>query len=72
MKFTQNQLLDWRDYEEVRWSGEFNMDTYQGRKATGLTKEKYKFVKDNYIELKEKALTTIQTATTNNKFFKLK
>ena len=55
MNFTQEQLDNWRDYEEVRQSGTWNMYAPQARAATGLTKEEYSFVMHNYSELKEAA-----------------
>ena len=52
-QFTKKQLLDYRDYESVRQEGKYNMFDPNARALTGLTKEEYRFVMNNYSELKE-------------------
>jgi hypothetical protein len=54
-KFTEQQIKDWYEYEEVRLSGLYNMYSPQARELTGLDKESYLFVMRNYSELKEQA-----------------
>lgn len=53
MRFTDQQLDDWRRYERVRKSGKFNMYFPQARAATGLPRERYMAVMMAYCELKE-------------------
>ena len=50
--FTNNQIANWMIYEEVRLSGDYNMFDQRAREMTGLDKEEYYFVMDNYTELK--------------------
>ena len=54
-KFTQKQISDFQDYEEVRAEGRFNMFDKNARISTGLTEEEYRFVIKNYSELKAQA-----------------
>lgn len=51
--FTDQDIFDWREYENVRASGAFNMWMPQAREATGLTRERYLFVMENFTALKE-------------------
>lgn len=53
--FTTEDLIDFKDYEEVRLSGRYNMFDPRARRATGLSSERYCFVMKNYSELKEAA-----------------
>ena len=52
MKFTKQQLEDWRKYEKVRLSGKFNMYFPGAQKASGLSEKRYSFCLVNYSELK--------------------
>lgn len=51
-QFTAQQLADFREYEEVRQMGALNMFSPQAREATGLSREAYLFVMENYSELR--------------------
>jgi len=55
MKFTHLQLVNWRAYEEVRSSGDYNMISPDAVIASGLSKEDYFFSLKNYTELKQEA-----------------
>lgn len=55
MDFTEDQLSDWRKFEEVRKGGKWNMYDPQARAATGLTGDEYSFVMRNYSKLKAAA-----------------
>lgn len=52
MGFTEEQIQNWQIYEHVRKSGWFNMFTSDARRATGLHKDEYLFVMENYDGLK--------------------
>lgn len=52
MKFTKKQLENFKKYEKVRSGGKYNMFDKKAIIATGLTKEEYLFVMNNYMELK--------------------
>jgi hypothetical protein len=51
--FTKNQIEQYKSYEIVRKSGSYNMFDSRARLASGLTKDEYLFVMENYSELKE-------------------
>lgn len=53
MKFTQQQLRDWKMYERVRLSGRYNMFDPRARKMSGLDSEAYQFTLSNYVELRD-------------------
>lgn len=53
--FTKNQIEQYKSYEIVRNSGEYNMFDTRARLASGLTKDQYLFVMNNYSELREAA-----------------
>lgn len=50
-KFTPQQLKHWQRYEKVRAKGRWNMFDHAARLATGLDREEYLFVMQNYEEL---------------------
>lgn len=52
MKFTSQQLADFKAYEDVRSEGRFNMFDENARILTGLSKEEYLFVMKNYVHLR--------------------
>jgi len=51
--YTQQQINNFRAYEFVRSSGHYNMFSAEARLSSGLTKEEYIFVMENYSELLE-------------------
>lgn len=53
MSFAKRQLNQFKSYERVRKDGHYNMFDSRARLATGLTKDEYLFVMENYSELKE-------------------
>ena len=53
MNYTKRQIHHFRSYEMIRSSGVYNMFSAQARLASGLTKDEYTFVMENYTELKE-------------------
>ena len=56
MKFTQQQIANWRYYEEVRASGHYIMFDPRARLETGLNTGDYAFVMDNYSALRTQAI----------------
>lgn len=61
--FTAQQLDDWRAYEMVRKGGRYNMICDpRAREATGLERDEYLFVLENFSELKEAAARTAAQA----------
>jgi len=55
MKFTQEQLDNWRAYEDVRVGGRYNMFDLRAQKASGLTQREYVFVMEHFNALKQEA-----------------
>ena len=53
--FTKKQINNYKSYEIIRKSGAYNMFSPQARLSTGLTKDEYLFVMENYSELKNAA-----------------
>lgn len=51
-KFTPEQINWYKEYEQVRSYGLYNMFSNDARTATGLTKDQYTFVMKNYTELR--------------------
>lgn len=51
--FTVKQINNFKSYEIVRKSGAYNMFSPQARLSTGLTKDEYLFVMENYSDLKD-------------------
>lgn len=54
-KFTNEEIENWRAYEEVRASGAYNMFDPRARQLTGLSRADYGFAMDNYSALKAQA-----------------
>ena len=49
--FTEKQLADFRAFNEVQNSRTYNMMSHQARMATGLSKDAFFFVIENYMAL---------------------
>jgi hypothetical protein len=51
--YSQRQINNFRAYEMIRSSGEYNMFSSQARLASCLSKEDYTYVMENYSALKD-------------------
>ena len=51
--FTKKEINNYKSYESVRKSGAYNMFDSRAHLSSGLTKEEYLFVMENYSALKE-------------------
>ena len=51
--FTKKEINNYKSYEIIRKSGAYNMFDSRARLSSGLTKEEYLFVMENYSALKE-------------------
>lgn len=49
--FTETQLNNFKKYVKVQKAGRYNMFSSMAQQATGLSKEDYLFVIENYTEL---------------------
>jgi len=54
--FTSTQIENWKKFEKVRSRGKYNMLMPQARTSTGLDKDDYLFVIENFDALKKQAL----------------
>lgn len=57
-QFTQQQIEDFKAYDEVRQEGRYNMMSPQAQQLTGLDRNRYLFVLRNYVELAQAAGVT--------------
>jgi len=55
-KFTKEQIDNWRDFEDIRLEGRFNMLTSQARQLSSMDKNEWAFCIKNYSELKQAAI----------------
>jgi hypothetical protein len=53
--FNKSEINNYKAYEIIRKTGAYNMFSPQARLSTGLTKDEYLFVMENYSELKDAA-----------------
>lgn len=54
--FSKEELDDFERYIKVQKSGKYNMFNPRARQQTGLTKERFLFVIENYSNMKTKYL----------------
>jgi hypothetical protein len=55
MNYTEQEIKNWRRYEEVRSEGLYNMINRDAQEATGLSRGDYFFTLRNYSGLKAAA-----------------
>ena len=55
MKYTDQQLQNWRIYEGIRESGMFNMFDSRARQMTNMSKSEWVFCMEHYNDLKKHA-----------------
>lgn len=55
-KHTPTQIENWKEYEEVRLEGKFNMLDPNARAITGMSKKDYFYCVWNYTSLKKQAI----------------
>lgn len=55
MKYTQQQLDNWREYESIRASGEFNMFDPRARRMSEMSVSEWVFCMEHYADLREHA-----------------
>lgn len=58
IKFTEQDIADFKAYDEVRQEGRYNMMSRQAQDMTGLDRDRYLFVLRNYVELAQAAEQT--------------
>ena len=60
MRHTKQQIEDWRDYEDVRQEGKYNMYDPNARILTGLNPHAYIYCMKYYDTLQKQAQVTAQ------------
>lgn len=55
MKYTHRQLDNWRTYERIRKSGEFNMFDPRAQAITDMSSSEWVFCMEHYDDLKQHA-----------------
>lgn len=55
MKYTDQQLNNWRIYEGIRQCGMFNMFDPRARQMTTMSKSEWVFCMEHYADLKQHA-----------------
>lgn len=55
MKYTEQQLNNWRIYESIRQCGMFNMFDPRARQMTTMSTSEWTFCMKHYADLKEHA-----------------
>ena len=56
MNYTEQQLNNWRIYEDIRGSGAFNMFDPRARAITTMSKSEWLFCMQNYADLRKEAM----------------
>lgn len=54
-QFTDQQLSNFHRYEQVRQGSRFNMFDPRARQLTGMERDEYLFVMENYVALEQAA-----------------
>lgn len=60
MKFTEQQIKNWHEYENIRAAGEYNMFDHRARSSTNQSAKEWVFNMDYYSDLKSQAMQTQQ------------
>tara|TARA_R110000796_G_scaffold58543_2_gene135226 strand:- start:129 stop:344 length:216 start_codon:yes stop_codon:yes gene_type:complete len=52
-RYSERDIIDWRGYERVRLAGHYNMFDPRAREMTGMTRERYIFILENYSGIQD-------------------
>jgi hypothetical protein len=52
-RYSDRDIIDWRTYERVRLCGTYNMFDPRAIDMTGLTRERYIFILENYCSIQD-------------------
>ena len=52
-KYSDKDIIDWRVYERVRSRGTYNMFDSRARELTGLSKDRYIYILENYCGIQD-------------------
>ena len=67
-RFSDRDIVDWRSYERVRLTGRFNMFDPHAREMTGMTKERYIFILEQYSNIQDQIAESKIAANINNMY----
>ena len=67
-RFSDRDIVDWRSYERVRLSGRFNMFDPRACEMTGMTKERYIFILEQYSNIQDQIAESKIAANINNMY----
>lgn len=65
-KYTDRDIIDWRVYERVRERGTYNMFDPRARELTGLSKDRYIYILENYCGIQDQIEEQKITNSINN------
>ncbi len=67
-RFSDRDIVDWRSYERVRLTGRFNMFDPNAREMTGMTKERYIFILEQYSNIQDQIAESKIAANIDNMY----
>jgi len=67
-RYSDRDIVDWRTYERVRLTGYYNMFDPRAREMTGLTRERYIFILENYSGIQDQLAEVKVQAAMNDAY----
>ena len=67
-RFSDRDIVDWRSYERVRLTGRFNMFDPRAREMTGMTRERYIFILEQYSNIQDQIAESKIAANIDNMY----
>ena len=67
-RYSDRDIVDWRTYERVRLTGHYNMFDPRVREMTGLTRERYIFILENYSGIQDQLAEVKVQAAMNDAY----
>lgn len=67
-RYSDRDIVDWRTYERVRLTGYYNMFDPRAREMTGLTRERYIFILENYSGIQDQLAEVKVQAAMNDTY----
>jgi len=67
-RYSDRDIVDWHTYERVRLTGYYNMFDPRAREMTGLTRERYIFILENYSGIQDQLAEVRVQAAMNDAY----
>jgi len=67
-RYSDRDIVDWRTYERVRLTGYYNMFDPRAREMTGLSRERYIFILENYSGIQDQLAEVKVQAAMNDAY----